>query len=662
MKKTILASLASMMMTGNCLAQNPAISAIYTPDPAPYVHGDKVYLFVDHDEDDAVYFLMKDWLLFSTEDMVNWQYLGAQVNTATFKWARQGDRAWAAQAVEHKGKWYWYVCCNTADGKDALAVAVADRPTGPWKDALGGPLATGFGFIDPTVFIEDDGTPYLFWGNKGFWYGELNDDMISFKNGYKEVPGYTDPKSFGELQSKMDWSIGKKRDMTQYEEGPWVTKRNGIYYAVYPAGGVPEYMAYSTAPTIHGPWTFKGRIMNEAENSFTIHGGNISFKGHDYMFYHNGALPNGGGFRRSTAIEEFKFNEDGSIPFIPFTKEGVKPVGTLNPYKTVEAETMSQSWGVKFDRLDGIKHYVTSIHNGDWIKLRNVDFGAEAAKSITAQVLNVKSEGRMDFYADGLNGKPFASVEVKKNTELVNVPVAKAPTGTHDVYVMFRGGDEELFDFDWWKLNRDEKKEIVSDIDFSSAKTGLKNGAAIKKDGDNKVLSLGRKNGYYDLAGMGDIVKNLADYTFSVRYKVASSNKLDGYGHFVFACSALAENSAQEGPYVAFRLNEQRFEVSTGGYMNEQFIMTGNAPERDVWHHAVFRQKGHKGEFYIDGKLVGTNENMPFLMDIFKEAPANCWIGRAPFKGDKYLSDTNISDFRIYNYAISDEEMKEISK
>lgn len=73
--------------------------------------------------------------------------------------------------------------------------------------------------------------------------------------------------------------------MTQYEEGPWVTKRNGIYYAVYPAGGVPEYMAYSTAPSVHGPWTFKGRIMNEAENSFTIHGGNIHFKGHDYMFY-----------------------------------------------------------------------------------------------------------------------------------------------------------------------------------------------------------------------------------------------------------------------------------------------------------------------------------------------------------------------------------------
>ena len=456
MKKSIFYILTAMMIGTNCMAQNPVISAVYTPDPAPYVHGDKVYLFVDHDEDDATYFLMKDWLVFSTEDMVNWQYLGAQINTATFKWAKQGDRAWAAQAVEHKGKWYWYLCCNTDDGKDALCVAVADSPTGPWRDAIGAPLATGFGFIDPTVFIDDDGKPYLFWGNKGFWYGELNDDMISFKNGYKEVPGYTDPKSFGALQSKMDWSIGKEREMTQYEEGPWVTKQNGIYYAVYPAGGVPEYMAYSTAPSVHGPWTFKGRIMNEAENSFTIHGGNIHFKGHDYMFYHNGALPNGGGFKRSTAIEEFKFNADGSIPFIPFTKEGVKPVGSLDPYKTVEAETMSQSWGVKLDRQAGTKHYVTSIHNGDWTRVRNVDFGSEAPKEITVEVMNVKNPGFIEFYADAINGKPFARIEVDGNKNIITLPITTnpSPTTQHDVYILFRGGDEQLFDFDWWKFGR----------------------------------------------------------------------------------------------------------------------------------------------------------------------------------------------------------------
>lgn len=453
--KRISTTLLGLAAMGFAYAQNPVISAMYTPDPAPYVHGDKVYLFVDHDEDDATYFLMKDWLVFSTEDMVNWQYLGAQVSTATFAWAKQGDRAWAAQAVERGGKWYWYLCCNTEDGKDALAVAVADRPEGPWRDALGKPLAVGFGFIDPTIFIDDDGKPYLFWGNKGFWYGELNDDMISFKNGYKEVPGYTDPKAFGALQSKMDWSIGKRREMTQYEEGPWVTKRNGTYYAVYPAGGVPEYMAYSTAPTVNGPWTFRGRIMDEAENSFTIHGGNITFKGKDYMFYHNGMLPNGDGFRRSTAIEEFTFNADGSIPFIPFTKEGVKPVGTVNPYRTVEAETMAQSWGVKLDRLAGTKHHVRSIHNGDWTKVRCVDFGSEGPKGVTVEVLDVRNEGYIEFYADALGNKPFARVHVTPASgSSFSADIPQGPTGVHDVYVLFRGGDEELFGFDSWVLSK----------------------------------------------------------------------------------------------------------------------------------------------------------------------------------------------------------------
>ena len=434
-------------------AQNPVISTMYTPDPAPYVHDGKVYLFVDHDEDDAQYFKMKDWLLFITEDMVNWTYLGTQVSTETFAWARQGDRAWASQAVERNGRWYWYLCCNTAAGGDALTVAVADDPQGPWTDAIGGPLAEGFGFIDPTVFIDDDGKAWLFWGNKGLWFGQLADDMVSFKNGYREVPGYHDPACFGELQMKMNWAKGHDEAMTQYEEGPWVTKRDGQYYIVYPAGGVPEYMAYSTAPSIDGPWTFRGRIMDEAENSFTIHGGNISFKGHDYMFYHNGMLPNGQGFRRATCVEEFTFGADGSIPFIPFTKEGVAPVGTLDPYSRVEAETMANSYGLKVDRRDGRRHWVTGIHNGDWLMLRSVDFGDSAPTQATVEVLNYKEEGTIEFYADNMGGRPLAVAHVGGENAIYNVPINVPVTGVHDLYILFRGGDGQLFDFDWWKFN-----------------------------------------------------------------------------------------------------------------------------------------------------------------------------------------------------------------
>ena len=84
------------------VAQNPIICDRYTPDPAPYVHGDTLYLFVDHDEDVTLngYFTMKDWLLYSTVDMVNWTYRGTPLTSATstpiFISAAMAGRALAA--------------------------------------------------------------------------------------------------------------------------------------------------------------------------------------------------------------------------------------------------------------------------------------------------------------------------------------------------------------------------------------------------------------------------------------------------------------------------------------------------------------------------------------------------------------------------------------
>ena len=203
------------------------------------------------------------------------------------------------------------------------------------------------------------------------------------------------------------------------------------------------------------------------------------------------------------------------------------------------------------------------------------------------------------------------------------------------------------------------KTERQAKYNFAWQPEYLRRDARIEGD----ILHLGTKNGYYDLtAETGNLVSQLRDFTVSIRYKVSSENALDGYGHFLFAFSNLAENSAHEGPYMAMRLNEQRFETSTGGYEHEEIIMQGGKPKRDVWHHAIYRQQGHKGELFIDGKLIGRNEKMPILAEIFKDAPANCWIGRAPFRGDKYLTQTDVADFRIYTYAISDKDMRQLMK
>ena len=175
--------LASFYST-SLVAQNPIICDRYTPDPAPYVHGDTLYLFVDHDEDETLnnYFTMKDWLLYSTVDMVNWTYRGTPLTSATFSaWAKQDNDCWASQCIERNGKWYWYVTATIkGEAYPGIGVAVADNPAGPYKDPINKPLVKGWFKIDPTVFIDDNDQAYLYYGNNNLWYVKLNKNMTSF--------------------------------------------------------------------------------------------------------------------------------------------------------------------------------------------------------------------------------------------------------------------------------------------------------------------------------------------------------------------------------------------------------------------------------------------------------------------------------------------------
>lgn len=451
-------------------AQNPIISTWCTPDPAPYVHGDTVYLFTDLDKDTANYFRMPAWQLYSSTDMVNWTFRGWPMTTATFKWAKQGDNAWAAQAIERNGKWYWYVAAeDTTKHLHGVGVAVADHPDGPYKDPIGKPLVPGdWGYIDPSVFIDNDGSAWLFWGNNGLWYAQLNDDMISLKNPVTAVD-VNDSTAFGPLVMKRDYALGKDVMKNGYEEAPWVYRRGNLYYLEYAAGGVPEHWAYSTSHSIHGPWTHRGRIMDEAPKSFTIHGGAITIGGRSFMFYHDGRLPWGAGFRRSTSVEEFRYQRDGSIPFIKFTDEGVKtPLKNLNPFERVEAETMASSSNLNPDKADGknlIKtdtlpswnangtrntHYIYGMTNGSWTRIRSVDL-AGGAKQLVVTVRKVAKKTSVEFHLDSVNGPILSTVslpKVSKSWKTVGAKCDASLKGVHDIYIVYKDG----FDFDCWQV------------------------------------------------------------------------------------------------------------------------------------------------------------------------------------------------------------------
>lgn len=449
--KMVYSSAIMLLLPFLLKAQNPIIQTSYTADPAPMIHNGTVYLYTSHDEDSTVknFFTMNDWKCYSSKDMVNWTDHGSVLSYKTFAWSR-GD-AWAGQCIYRNGKFYYYLPVNQKNGGNAIGVAVSNSPTGPFKDALGKPLLVGYGYIDPTVYIDDDGQAYLYWGNPDLWHVKLNPDMISYDQNYGIVKEDLKVENFGYRAKKI------ANRTAAYEEGPWFFKRKNKYYLLYPAGGVPEHLAYSTSNGPTGPWTYGDTIMHiiKDHGAFTNHPGYIEYKGQPYLFYHDAGLPGGGGFKRSVCIEPFNFNEDGSIPLIEPTKEGVvKSAENLNPFKRVEAETMAYSKGVKTKSDHANNIYVTKINNDDYIKIRGVDFG-KGAKQFIANVASKSNGGLIEIRLDKLNGTLLGSCTVKPTGNDTNwriqatklIPVK----GIHDVYLVFKGQGEELFNFDWWK-------------------------------------------------------------------------------------------------------------------------------------------------------------------------------------------------------------------
>ncbi|MEN3533532.1 family 43 glycosylhydrolase [Microbispora sp. ZYX-F-249] len=426
-------------------ADNPIIQTIYTADPAPLVHNGRVYLYTGHDEDGSTWFTMNEWRVWSSADMVNWTDHGSPLSVSSFSWAKSD--AWAGQAIYRNGKFYWYVpTTSRASGRMAIGVAVSDSPTGPFKDALGRPLVEN-GEIDPTVFIDDNGQAYLYWGNPNLWYVKLNSDMISYSGSPTKVNLTT--AGFGTR-------TGDASRPTLYEEGPWVYKRGSLYYNVFAAKCCSEFIAYSTATSPTGPWTYRGTVMPTQGGSFTNHPGIVDFNGGSYFFYHNGALPGGGGFTRSVAVEKFSYNADGTIPTINMTTTGAPQVGTLDPYVRQEAETIAWESGVETEPSNEGGMNVGFIDNGDYIKVKGVAFGT-GARSFSARVASGSAGGKIEVRRDGVSGTLMGTCDVPgtggwQTWTTVSCPVTGA-TGTHDLYLRFTGGSGYLMNVNWWQFS-----------------------------------------------------------------------------------------------------------------------------------------------------------------------------------------------------------------
>lgn len=447
----VIASIPTLMPRIIVHADNPLAQMLYTADPAPMVYDGRLYLYTSHDKDNSDYFYMPDWQCYSTTDMQNWTHHGTVMSDTDFAFAEK-DTAWATQCVERNGKFYLYCpLSNASGGGRVIGVGVSDSPTGPFVDAIGKPLVgPNWDYIDPTVFIDDDGQAYLYFGNPQLYYVKLNEDMISYSGEIQKVD--MNPEGFGSGEGAND------RTGTIYTEGPWFYRRGSLYYMLYAAAGIPECIAYSTSTSPTGPWSYRGVIMPKGEQgaAFTNHCGVCDYKGHSYFFYHNQRLPGGGGFDRSVAVEEFTYNSDGTFPTIQMTNDGPEQLEALNPYVRVEAETICWESGIETEVCSAGGMNVANIENGDYVKVSGVDFG-DGATGFTASVASAQNGGKIEIHLDQPDGPLVGTCAVAgtggwQTWQEVSCDISGA-SNVHDVFFQYTGGSGFLFNVDWWQFS-----------------------------------------------------------------------------------------------------------------------------------------------------------------------------------------------------------------
>jgi arabinoxylan arabinofuranohydrolase len=458
----------------------------FTADPAPFAHGGRLYVTTSHDIPGQAGWLMKDYVVMSTDDLANWRDEGIAFSAANSSWATY---AWAQQVVERPAgtfTMFWPgMGLKPAGSGSGIGVARASAPAGPYVDLLNAPLAEMRCGDDPTVFVDDDGSVILCANCGGPFCGVLNDDMVSFK----QAPALLAPA--------LPW----------WFEAPWLTKKDGTYFLSYMCnqdstaftyGGYSICYGSSNASAL-GPYEFRGTLMwsppencspaasncTDWQGGDNNHQGIVEFpvgSGRHLFAYHTRKLARERGeyrgYQRNIALDALYFTANGgayplpaSLPWLAGDAgaPGIVPVTAtpswlrmakfLDPYALQRAVTTAyMSVGLDSEPCSEGGLNLGFVTNGSYTTVRGADFGAGAgASSITFRVATPLAGGVISVVLDG--GAAITSCSVPNTGDWqswadVSCGIAPAVTGVHDLAFVFTGpGSSGLFNVASWAFS-----------------------------------------------------------------------------------------------------------------------------------------------------------------------------------------------------------------
>ncbi|MDR1342776.1 MAG: glycoside hydrolase family 43 protein [Prevotellaceae bacterium] len=203
-------------------------------DPFIMLHSGTYYAYGTSSPDGIV--------VYTSDDLTTWRI--PKNNLALSKADVWADRwFWAPEVYHVNGKFYMYYSAD-----EHICAAVADNPLGPFRQEVAKPMIEGEKCIDNSLFVDDDGTAYLYFDrfNDGLniWVAELEDNLMEVK-----------PET---MKPCIHVSQAWEEVWPRVNEGAFVIKHNGIYYMTYSANSYesPFYgIGVATAASPQGPWT-----------------------------------------------------------------------------------------------------------------------------------------------------------------------------------------------------------------------------------------------------------------------------------------------------------------------------------------------------------------------------------------------------------------------
>ncbi|MBC7807737.1 MAG: family 43 glycosylhydrolase [Akkermansiaceae bacterium] len=284
---------------------NPVFPGWYA-DPEIHCFAGRYYIYPTTSRPFAEQTSYECW---SSDDLTDWRNEGVILDFRDVPWSTN-YAAWAPSCAERNGKYYLYFSAGDGAG---IGVAASDTPTGPFRDAIGIPLVSGYPHgaqaIDAHCFVDDDGKAYLYFGGHGVCVvAPLTPTMCAFNRAFRDItpsPGYV--------------------------EGPFMIKRRGKYHLMWSEGGWTDHSylaAYGVSDSPYGPFEYGGKILenNPEVANGAGHHSVLKLPGTDddwVICYHRRPLTETNGNHRVVCVDRLRFREDGTIAPVTLTNEGV---------------------------------------------------------------------------------------------------------------------------------------------------------------------------------------------------------------------------------------------------------------------------------------------------------------------------------------------------